>query len=541
MKKWIKRLILWPLLLLLVVVILALVFIDPIATKVTNSQLAKLCPAGAKVDKVDVQLFDGRVTVHGLEMKQPEGFGEGDAVRVKKAGAAVKVGSLFGDRIEVKDVVVDGLRLAVAVDSDGAMNLASLTGAPPPAPAPAPATPTNAPTLAPTNEVAATAAPPGTNAAESASTAPGFDKQIHIGSVRVTDAEVSYADESVADEPYRLEVRKIGVAADNLLVNPLDEGTPPGDLSLDLEILQPDEKPPARAFVRARVADLPAAAPNHKTGENMPLMNGAFRLIGFDLDTVGPFTAGGENVIGAADVAANFSTSPTGVVARVEIHTPQEVDLEHPVEGAWEDIDYNILKSALGNGLGIAVSAVGAVAGNAAEAVEQAGETVVAGATNLAKGAVDTVGSVFSGLGNAVGGVLEGDVGAVGEGLKEATVGTVETAADAVVTTGEGLVEGVGEVGEGALGMNRTQAWWAKVDERYKDDLARVEAWVEQQPIPPEAWNNHQHLAKLIDLDESPEKPEADATTESGTNTTESATNGTDSATDGEAKPKPEE
>lgn len=104
-------------------VVLALVLsIDFTAARVISSQGTSVLGAKTSVGGAHIALFGGTSSVSGLRVAQPAGFGEGDMLSLDRTSVTVRLPALMGERIEIDEVALTGLAVAI-VSKDGKINL----------------------------------------------------------------------------------------------------------------------------------------------------------------------------------------------------------------------------------------------------------------------------------------------------------------------------------------------------------------------------------------------------------------------------------
>jgi hypothetical protein len=110
---------------LVVVAALVLAFvlsIDFTAARVISSEGTSVLGAKTSVGGAHIALLGGTSSVSGLRVAQPEGFGEGDMLSLDRTAVTVRLPALIGERIEIDEVALTGLAVAV-VSKDGTINL----------------------------------------------------------------------------------------------------------------------------------------------------------------------------------------------------------------------------------------------------------------------------------------------------------------------------------------------------------------------------------------------------------------------------------
>ncbi len=96
--------------------------IDFTAARVISSEGTSVLGAKTSVGGAHIALLGGTSSVSGLRVAQPEGFGEGDMLSLDRTAVTVRLPALIGERIEIDEVELTGLAVAV-VSKDGTINL----------------------------------------------------------------------------------------------------------------------------------------------------------------------------------------------------------------------------------------------------------------------------------------------------------------------------------------------------------------------------------------------------------------------------------
>jgi flagellar hook-basal body complex protein FliE len=103
-------------------VLVVVLSIDFTAARVISSEGTSVLGAKTSVGGAHIALLGGTSSVSGLRVAQPEGFGEGDMLSLDRTAVTVRLPALIGERIEIDEVALTGLAVAV-VSKDGTINL----------------------------------------------------------------------------------------------------------------------------------------------------------------------------------------------------------------------------------------------------------------------------------------------------------------------------------------------------------------------------------------------------------------------------------
>ena len=103
--------------------ILAVVFRDPLIKFSVDQVGSWLTGTNVRMGYIDTSLFKGYVRVRDFAVDNPDGYSaEKKAIKLGEAYVSIRIGSLFTKKIEVEEVNVDGLHVYCQVNTSG-MNL----------------------------------------------------------------------------------------------------------------------------------------------------------------------------------------------------------------------------------------------------------------------------------------------------------------------------------------------------------------------------------------------------------------------------------
>jgi len=108
MKKWIIRIAIVSLILLIVVVVAVGLFLDSGIKKGVETIGPELAKVTIKLDSVNLSILSGSGSVKGLEVGNPPGYKADKAIKLDKASLAISPGSLLSDKIVIKSIRIDG-------------------------------------------------------------------------------------------------------------------------------------------------------------------------------------------------------------------------------------------------------------------------------------------------------------------------------------------------------------------------------------------------------------------------------------------------
>ncbi len=449
--------------------------LPPVAVLIVNRRLPDYLDAPASLGGITLSLSRGTVGIIDLRIAQPEGFGDGDLLRVGRASVQVSLSSLFRPPLTIKSVQIEDAAANLVKDSAGVMNVSAL--------------------VKPGEEEEPAAAGEEEQAA-------GEPSPILLKRLAASGLSFSYLDRSGGAAA----AAEAGAGDAAAFSGQTQEGEPREwgvkIAGLDLEVtglrLDPGADParvgPAEATLTARLDQAPlpegylgVAAKIGPLGGGIPALNAAVRLAGLELEPLAPVVpAGTAAALGgdALDLFADVALAPDVLdcLVRVEAAGGHTLSLEvggtpeHP-EVDTSGVLFSIMLHA-GGGVG---TLVGNIGGAGLATVGAVGE----GALAVGTGAVNAVGSLGSGLFQTVAGAATGDLDAVGEGLSTATVGTVSEAANGVAGAGEKLADGAVSAAESTVGADADREWRADTHRRWLAGWQAALALVATEPYPP--------------------------------------------------------
>lgn len=123
--KWLLRIGLLVVLLIVVAVVAAFILIDNIATASVQKGASFATQTDVEVEKVDVSLFGASATITNLDIKNPEGpFREkfDSFLKLGDASAEVTASSVMSDLIEIPEVTLSNIEISLVSFDDGKKN-----------------------------------------------------------------------------------------------------------------------------------------------------------------------------------------------------------------------------------------------------------------------------------------------------------------------------------------------------------------------------------------------------------------------------------
>jgi len=445
--------------LLLVLVILIAVLLHVITPRVVafvaNKALPEAMGTEASLQGVQMGLFGGRFGIQGLVIAQPEGF-EGESL-LELDSFLVGVPLLKAARqnpVVVNKVHLDGLRVRLYQDGDEVLNVTK---------------------LGPKDGVVSVEVEEDAERMEA-------PPPIWVKHILLENIELLFRDLS---KDWGLEVADVRVEIRDLSIMNARGPKGPARLSALVDLIGPRDT--ARLRVQGRLGSLRPDLP-----EQVPTVQLAVGLIGFDLEIIRPFLVPG--------VRTAMGWSATDFVLFMEVG-PGDSPGEQSIYGSYAMTTdsgqvyaqqlggtvaspqlpfLNIFGDLLGNQFG----RVTRLGGNIAEGGVEAARAVVDTGAAAVRGAADTVTGAAGGIFRTARGVVTLDREEAMGGLRDATVGTVENVAGTVSDTVGTAAGGIGTVAGTALGQHDIAKWWDTLEERVDLFEAAAEAWFEERPFP---------------------------------------------------------
>ena len=455
-------------LIVVVVLLVVLHFATPAIVKsAANRILPDALGTDAHLENVQVGLIGGRIGVGGLRIAQPEGFPGEPLLELGTFRTAVPLGkALRQNPLTIKRLHVDDLTLRLIQDAEGILNVTRL--GPPP-----------------DEDVIEEPDP--------AEIPPVWIKHVLLENIRIL-FEAQNLEWLVEIHDLEFELRDLRIA---------DTSGPhePATFSGRLEIAGPEH--PARLLLRGRVGPIHPEQP-----EQLPGLQLAVGLIGFNLDIIDPFLIrGARTTLGGSglDFTMFLEIGPPGGNrggnrggnGDGERDGPESqslygsyllsTDQGHAYAGelggtvAQPHLPFlNLLGDIVGNQFGRITRLGGNVAEGGLEAARAAFDT---GASAL-RGAADTARGAAGGIFRTARGVVTLDREEAVGGIRDTTVGTVTNVTGTVTSTVGTAASGLGRVANTALGYESVAAWWADLDNREELFLETAEEFFENRPFP---------------------------------------------------------
>ena len=113
MKKWLIRIIVAVVILLVIAGVAVGLFLDKAVKKGVETYGPELTKVSIKLDSVGLSVLSGSGSVKGLEVGNPEGYTAPTAIKLGTASVAVSPGSLMKDKIVVKHIRIESAEITI--------------------------------------------------------------------------------------------------------------------------------------------------------------------------------------------------------------------------------------------------------------------------------------------------------------------------------------------------------------------------------------------------------------------------------------------
>jgi hypothetical protein len=135
--RW-RRIVLWVLVLLAVILTVLMLNVNTIARIQINKALNRYLVAGGNLASIDIHLLEGKVGLSGLVINPPPGFGPQPVLSLETFEVDVEPLALLSREIAIEDLLVKGLVLTVLRDEEGRLSPLELMVLKAPSPGPQP-------------------------------------------------------------------------------------------------------------------------------------------------------------------------------------------------------------------------------------------------------------------------------------------------------------------------------------------------------------------------------------------------------------------
>ncbi|MFA6291473.1 MAG: AsmA family protein [Victivallales bacterium] len=413
-----------------------------------NKKLPEYFTSAVKLKDVRLLLLDGRVTLGGLTVGQPPGYGQDLLLDLPEASIEVSLWSLLGSELTIDEINLTGFILHLVRDVDGNVNVAHLI-----------------------------------RPSEEKTEAEGVTKPIYIRKITLKNATVQYTDSALGDESLDVAARQFeAVITDVYLNSARSHGQSlPGKLKATAQIVQPKFSAAPLGIV-ARFGYFYSDQP-------IPELNGAVRLAGVELQSLRAFVKQDKaQVIGGdiMDFNGDISMAPEVFDCILGIVTPSGSSLRMKIGGT----PYQPLvdKSSF---QGIIADRTGEAGLNALKNLPSTGEELGRTAVSSATTAGGVAGKMLMGIGTALfktaTSLSKGNMSEAGGNLEESASTTLPgNAKEMYDKTGASLSSGISKTGSAAagIGSERARIWRDDTQRRWAGNWDEACKSVQQKPFP---------------------------------------------------------
>jgi uncharacterized protein involved in outer membrane biogenesis len=119
MKKWLIRIVIAVVVLIVLAVVAVGLFLDSGIKKGVETVGPMVAKVPVKLDSVSVSLLSGSGKIKGLLVGNPEGYKTPSAIQVGEAELALQPGSLFSDKVVIRNINVQGPEITFETDLKG--------------------------------------------------------------------------------------------------------------------------------------------------------------------------------------------------------------------------------------------------------------------------------------------------------------------------------------------------------------------------------------------------------------------------------------
>lgn len=119
MKKWLIRIVIALVVLIIVAVVAVGLFLDSGIKKGVETVGPMVAKVPMKLDSVSVSLWSGSGKINGLLVGNPEGYKTPSAIKVGTAELALQPGSLLSDKVVIRNINVQGPEITFETDLKG--------------------------------------------------------------------------------------------------------------------------------------------------------------------------------------------------------------------------------------------------------------------------------------------------------------------------------------------------------------------------------------------------------------------------------------
>ncbi len=428
--------------------ICARIALPGILVSVANKQFSKYFTSPVNVKAVHLGVLDGLVSLQGLTVGQPPGFGNDQLLDLPEASIKVSVWSLVTSRLTIDEVTLTDFIFHLVRDKEGNVNVACLI-----------------------------------RAAEGKTAAEGAPRPIYIKKVTIKRSTVQYTDPTLGDETLDVKAKQFEAVIADVYLNSVrsHEQSLPGKLEATAQVVQPGFSDAPLGIV--------ARFGYFYSDQSIPELNGAVRLAGLELQSLHAFINQDKaQVIGGdiMDFNGDISMAPEVFDCTMGLVTQSGNSLSLKVGGTPYQplVDKNSFQ-------GIIADRAGEAGLNAMKNLPGTGEELGRTAYSSATTAGGAVGKMLTGIGTAIFktavSVSKGDMSEAGGNLEETASATLpNNVKEMYEKTGANLSTGISKTGSAAAGIGgeRARSWRDDTQRRWASNWEATRISVQQKPFP---------------------------------------------------------
>ncbi len=419
-------------------------------SRVANPILSRQLGTDARIENVRLRLHRGYAEVGQIHIAQPHGFASAPPLlTVSHPRIQIRLWPLLRKQLYIPTVEIDHVDIHVVRNKEGISNLKALADARP--------------------------------VREKRPKKPKPPRETYptltLSKFILGDTRITYSDFSVSP-PVLLTLTNLQIQATNLQFDPQEARTSKkmsGRFRVESTLLQPDYE---NGYIGIKAA-------LGVTSTNIPPVNAAIRIIGFDIRSIrGLLPPGISTAIGGAnmDILIDAAVAEEHLLVQNRLQTAGNT---YRLTVSGTPRNPNIDRStALFNLITRPGAFIAATAGGVADAGAAAGRTVASTATRAGGGIFRGLRNIGRGAANTASSAARGDIRGVGDGMMDMTYGTVTGAVDTVTATVRGVGEGIGETISAAAGRTQTRDWESSNHRRWERRWEAAQDFVNFAPFP---------------------------------------------------------
>ncbi|MFU8780562.1 MAG: hypothetical protein ACNA71_06000 [Kiritimatiellia bacterium] len=422
----------------------------PIIERVLSHQLG----TEIKLEGIQVHALLGRTGIARIEMAQPEGFPQDiPFLTITKPQLRIRLSQLPKLHLLIPQMQINQLDMHIIRNKEGRLNLEALAA------------------NRPVKEEA------GIEGEEKPQAPRDRYPTVTITQCRMLDARITITDLS-ASPPVLLTITNLAFEAHSLRFDPVAAATSTnmfGRAQVTGTLLQPDLPDGYFGFTAAFGI----------LSTNIPPVNAAMRLVGFDLRSIrGQLVPGIATAIGGSnlDVAVDASVADDYLRIQNRLYTANST-YRLGISGTPHNIHID-KSTALFNLVARPRDFVTGTIGDVTDAGITAGRTVVSTAERAGRGLFGNIMNIGKGASRTVTSAARGDFRGAGSGVVDMTYGTVTGVVDTVTGTARTAGEGVGDTISAASGRSQTRDWQQNNLARWGERWEEAEQFVDSTPFP---------------------------------------------------------